>query len=332
MKTILLIHTGGTFGMSPVLPSMALKPGNIRADIEKHLPALNDIARIHIQIPFNLDSSDISPVEWLKIYSLIKREKDHYDGFVIIHGTDTLVYTATALSFLLAGLGKPVILTGSQRPLAVIRSDARSNLINAVELATHPIPEVAICFGTKLMRGNRTKKLSIESFEGFESPNYPVLASIGLNLQLHPQNFLYLKHRQVFKPVFDLNLALIQVFPGLEPFPFERLVDSPVRAVLILGFGVGNLPNLKPAWIGFIRRMAESGKMVCLGSQSVHGKVDLDIYDFGKQAVRAGAVSSQDMTTEATLVKLMLLLGNFRDLPSVKKYFGISLAGELTAG
>jgi L-asparaginase len=332
MKNILLIHTGGTFGMSPVLPSMALKPGNIRADIEEHLPALKNIARIHIQIPFNLDSTDISPADWLKIYSLIKREMEHYDGFVIIHGTDTMVYTATALSYLLTGLGKPVILTGSQRPLSVIRSDARGNLINAVELATHPIPEVAICFGTKLLRGNRTKKLSIESFEGFESPNYPALASIGLNIQLHPQNFLNLRHRPVFKPVFDCNLALIQAFPGLDYLPFEYLVKAPVRAILILGFGVGNLPNLKPGWLEFIRRAIQSGKIVLIGSQSVHGRVNLDIYDFGKQALQEGVISLQDLTVEAAVVKLMLLLGNFPDLQLVKKYFGVSLAGELSTG
>ena len=332
MKNILLIHTGGTFGMSPVLPSMTLKPGNIRTDIEKHLPMLKDIAHIHIQIPFNLDSSNISPADWLKIYSVIKREIDHYDGFVIIHGTDTLVYTATALSYLLLGMGKPIILTGSQRPLSVLRSDARSNLINAVELATHPIPEVAICFGNKLLRGNRTKKLSIESFEGFESPNYPELASIGLNIQLHPQNFLNSKHRLVFKPVFDCGIAIIQVFPGLEPHLFDYLFKTPVKAILILGYGVGNLPNLKPGWVEYIIRAVQHNKTVFIGSQSVHGRVDLNIYDFGKQAIQAGVIPLQDITVEAALVKLMLLFGNFDDPETVKKYFNISLAGELSAG
>ena len=329
MKNILIIHTGGTFGMSPALPSMTLKPGNIRADIEKHLPTLKDIANIHITIPFNLDSSDISPADWLKIFSIIKREKDHYDGFVIIHGTDTLVYTASALSYLLVGYRKPVILTGSQRPLSAIRSDARSNLINAVELATHPIPEVAICFGNKLLRGNRTKKLSMESYTGFESPNYPELASVGLNIQLHPHNFLNSKQRPVLKPVFDASIIVIQVYPGLDPALYRYIIDTPIKAILLLGFGVGNLPNLKQEWIRFIAQAQHKGKLVCMGSQSIHGQVDLQIYGFSKQAEKMGCLSLQDMTIEAALVKLMFLVGNFDDIPTIKKYFRLSLAGEV---
>jgi L-asparaginase len=329
MKNILIIHTGGTFGMTPVLPSMTLRPGNLKADIEKYLPLLKDIAHIHFNIPFNLDSSNISPAEWLKIFSIIKIEKEHYDGFVIIHGTDTLVYTAAALSYLLIGLSKPIILTGAQRPLSAIRSDARGNLINAVELATHPIPEVAICFGNKLLRGNRTKKLSMESYAGFESPNYPELASIGLNIQLHPHNFLRTKQRSLLKPVFDSGLMVIQIYPGLEPDLYRFVFNSGVRAVLLLGYGVGNLPNLKPNWLKFIAGLLETGKLVFIGSQSVHGQVDMHLYEFGKQAEKLGCISLQDMTTEAALVKLMLLLGNFDDPRMIKKYFSLPLAGEL---
>ncbi len=329
MKNILIIHTGGTFGMTPVLPSMTLKPGNIKADIEKYLPLLKDIAHIHFKIPFNLDSSNISPDEWLKIFSIIKIEQDHYDGFVIIHGTDTLVYTAAALSYLLIGLRKPIILTGAQRPLSAIRSDARGNLINAVELATHPIPEVAICFGNKLLRGNRTKKLSMESYAGFESPNYPELASIGLNIQLHPHNFLNSKQRSLLKPVFDSGLMVIQIYPGLEPELYGFVFKTAVRAILLLGYGVGNLPNPRPNWLKFITALLAAGKLVFIGSQSVHGQVDMHLYEFGKQAEKLGCISLQDMTTEAALVKLMLLLGNFNDPHLIKKYFSLALAGEL---
>jgi L-asparaginase len=329
MKNILIIHTGGTFGMSPVLPSMTLKPGNIRAEIKKHLPVLKDIADIHVHIPFNLDSSDINPDGWSKMHSIIQRSMDRYDGFVIIHGTDTLVYSASALSYLLNGLRKPVILTGSQRPLSAVRSDARTNLINAVELATFPIPEVAICFGNKLLRGNRTKKLSMESYSGFESPNYPELASIGLNIQLHPQNFLNWKKRRTLQPLFDARIIVIQVYPGLDPALFRDWTGRRVRAIVLLGFGVGNLPNQRREWLEFIARALGQGQMVFIGSQSVHGQVNLQLYDFGKQAERMGCISLQDMTMEAALVKLMLLLGNFRETRSVKKYFGLSLAGEL---
>jgi L-asparaginase len=329
MKNILIIHTGGTFGMSPVLPSMTLKPGNIKADIEKYLPVLKDIAHIHFNIPFNLDSSNISPDEWLKIYSIIKREQDHYDGFVIIHGTDTLVYTAAALSYLLTGLRKPIILTGSQRPLSAIRSDARGNLINAVELATYPIPEVTICFGNKLLRGNRTKKLSMESYAGFESPNYPELASIGLNVQLHPHNFLNSERRPVFKPVFNCAVIMIGIYPGLAPDLYRFIIKSTVRSIVLLGYGVGNFPDLDPGWLDFIAQVLAAGKLVFIGSQSVHGQVDLQIYEFGKQAEKLGCISLRDITTEAALVKLMLLMGNFEDQNMIRKYFDQSLAGEL---
>lgn len=173
MKRILLIHTGGTFGMTPMAPENTLQPGRIEQDIASHLPDLSKMAEINIEIPFNLDSSNIGPDQWGEIYALLEKNYAQYDGFIIIHGTDTLVYTATAISFLAAKYSKPIIFTGSQRPLSAIRSDARSNLINAVELATRDIPEVTICFDNKLFRANRTKKQSIESYHGFDSPNYP---------------------------------------------------------------------------------------------------------------------------------------------------------------
>ena len=185
MKCVLIIHTGGTFGMTPMEPEQTLKPGNIEEQIDVYIPRIREKVDISIKIPFNLDSSNIGPVEWRILYTLISEEVENYDGVVIIHGTDTLVYTAAALSFFLLDLKKPVILTGSQRPLSALRTDARGNLINSVELATYDIPEVLICFGDRLFRGNRTKKMSIESFQSFESPNFPPLANIGLNVNIN---------------------------------------------------------------------------------------------------------------------------------------------------
>ena len=248
MKKILIIHTGGTFGMSPADPEKKLRPGNLQADIEKHLPALNKLARIHFEIPFNLDSSDIGPVEWIRIHDIIRTGADLYDGFVLIHGTDTLVYTAAALSFMLADLVKPVVLTGSQRPLSAIRSDARSNLVNAVELATMSIPEVCICFDNKLYRGNRTKKISIESYQGFASPNYPLLASVGLKIHLRPENFLNIENPAILRPVFDTRIGFAHLFPGADPEIYRYLIRDAFRRLLKAHGVAGSMSRKGDCW------------------------------------------------------------------------------------
>ncbi len=330
MKKILIIHTGGTFGMSPADPAKTLRPGNLEAAIEKHLPALNSLARIDIRIPFNLDSSNIGPERWLEIHRIILENGADYDGFVLIHGTDTLVYTAAALSFTLSDFKRPVILTGSQRPLYAIRSDARSNLINAVELATMPIPEVAICFDNKLYRGNRTKKISIESYQGFESPNCPLLATIGLKIHLRPDNFFKKRIPVKLKPIFDTDLAIIHLFPGIKTKMYQDLLKEPIRSLIIAGFGSGNFPTYDNQWNNFIAECGALGKLVCITSQSPHGRIDLNLYETGKQALDAGAVGLEDMTLEASIVKLMLLQGNYDDQQKLKSLLGVSIAGEVT--
>jgi len=330
MNKVLIIHTGGTFGMSPADPAKTLRPGNLEAAIEKHLPALNSIAQIDIRIPFNLDSSNIGPEQWLEMHRIVAENEAEYDGFVLIHGTDTLVYTAAALSYTLADFKKPVILTGSQRPLSAIRSDARSNLINAVELATMPIPEVAICFDNKLYRGNRTKKISIESYQGFESPNYPLLATIGLKIHLRPENFFTKRTPVKFKPIFDLEVSIIHLFPGIKTKMFQYLLEKPIRSLIIAGFGSGNFPMYDNQWNSFITECIASGKLVCITSQSPHGRIDLNLYEIGKQALNAGAVGLDDMTLEASIVKLMLLQGNYDDPQKIKSLLGVSIAGEVT--
>ena len=330
MKKILIIHTGGTFGMSPADPAKTLRPGNLEAAIEKHLPALNSLAQIDIQIPFNLDSSNIGPEQWIEMYRIIKTHEPDYDGFLLIHGTDTLIYTAAALSFLLTDFNKPVILTGSQRPLSAIRSDARSNLINAVELATMQIPEVAICFDSKLYRGNRTKKISIESYQGFESPNYPLLATIGLKIHLRPENFFRSRKPIDLEPVFDTGVSIIHLFPGINPEMYNYLIQKSVRSIVIAGFGAGNFPAYDKRWNDFFAACSAAHKLVCITSQSLHGKVDLELYEIGKQALDAGATGLSDMTLEASIVKLMLLQGNFDDPDKIRSLVQVSLAGELS--
>lgn len=330
MKKVLIIHTGGTFGMIPADPERTLHPGNIEKDLDEYIPSIHQIADIKINIPFNLDSSNIGPDEWKMIYGIIRKNMDIYDGFVIIHGTDTLVYSASALSYLFLDLQKPVILTGAQRPLSALRTDARNNLINAVELATYNIPEVLICFGDKLFRGNRTKKNSIEKFDSFYSPNYPPLATIGLNVQIKKHYFVKERLKINLKPDFYSSILSVKIFPGLDAEAHIKLLDDSIQAVILEGLGAGNLPTLKTNWIRFIKTAHHRKKLIFITSQSPHGTVDLNLYACGRQAENEGARSLKDMTIEAALVKLMILLANFEDLSQVQEFMLKPIAGEIS--
>jgi len=288
--------------MTPVDPEKTLEPGNIEQRLERYVPDLHKIANISIEIPFNLDSSNIGPSEWSILYNLIRGRMDSYDGFIIIHGTDTLVYTASALSYLILDLQKPIILTGSQKPLSALRTDARVNLVNATELSTYDIPEVTVCFANKLYRGNRTIKDSIESFDSFDSPNYPALVSIGLNVSIREHYIAKQKENLDLKAVFSSGIQMLKIFPGLDPYPFYKIIDHSVRAIVLEGLGAGNLPVLDNKWIDFISDLRNRGVLVFMLSQSPHGSVDLRLYASGRQAEEAGVISLRDMTVEAALV------------------------------
>jgi L-asparaginase len=220
-------------------------------------------------------------------------------------------------------------LTGSQRPISSVRSDARGNLINSIELATHEIPEVGICFGNQLFRGNRTKKMSIESYQGFESPNYQPLAKIGLNIQLFEQYFWQQERKYYLKPLFDTQFAVIPVYPGLNPESYQSIIDSGIRSIILEAYGAGNLPVDNPNWIPFIEKIKNAGKSVFVISQSAHGAVDLDLYLCGRKASEVGAVSLADMTLESAIVKLMILQANEKSQLIIEQRMRQSIAGEI---
>jgi L-asparaginase len=330
MKRILLLHTGGTFGMMPIKPSQTLAPSDIRNRIFANVPEIRNIADIDFKIAFNIDSADMQIHHWKKLADIIHNKYHHYDGFVIIHGTDSMVYTACALSFIFRNLNKPIILTGSQRPLAQIRTDARTNLINSLELATQGIPEVAIFFDTHLYRGNRTIKISSTHYDAFDSPNFPPLAEVGLDISLS-HNHLSKGKELVYSDKFDSRVFCFQFNPGLNPAFLESLIDSPIRAVIIKALGTGNLAIRENSFIPWIEKMAAAGKYVVLSSQSPYGRIDLNLYENGKQVLEAGGLSSGDMTTPATVVKLMFLLAQLgENEDAVKSGLLKSLAGEVT--
>lgn len=329
MKRILLIHTGGTMGM----PSGGSRPAAAQQfadELFRHIPGAKTIADIDFKSPFNVDSSNITVSHWIELGTLVAEHIDRYDGFVVIHGTDTMSYTACALSYSLGNLTKPVILTGSQRPLSDIRTDAKNNLINAIELATYDIPEVGIFFDYKLFRGNRTKKISIDNFDAFTSPNFPALAEVGLNIEIKGH------HRQpagTFRMdrKFSNRVACFRLFPGFDPRVLDPMIDSGILVYVIEAFGSGNVPILDNSLIPFIDKATRSGRLVIITSQCINGAVNFDLYECGKQAMQAGAISGQDMTTEAAVIKAMFLLGQFdNQVAKVHNNFSTCLAGELT--
>lgn len=330
MKKILLIQTGGTIAMSAKGEGVELDPEAWSGTLVDRVPELNELAEVHTKPLFFEDSSDLNAVHWKELALCIESNYDSFDGFVILHGTDTMAYTASALSFALMNLAKPVILTGSQVPLSSIRSDARRNLINSIEMATTDLREVAICFNDHVYRGNRATKLSIGDFDAFGSPNYPVVAEIGLNIEMTSDQKISDAFLEVL-PGFDNSLVVLTVFPSLNTDFLMRLDLSKLKAIIVRSFGSGNFPMKGEfSLLPFLNKCKEHGVIVVFVSQADYDAVDLTKYPAGRKALEAGAISGGDMTLEAALTKMMWLLGNYEEEEIIKKLFQADLAGELT--
>lgn len=279
-----------------------------------------------------LDSSDMTPADWLATARAVERRYLDFDGFVVLHGTDTMAYTAAALSFLLAGLGKPVIVTGSQVPLAEPRSDARENLITSLLLsAREDISEVCIYFSGKLMRGNRVTKVSASGYDAFDSPNEPPLAAVGVEVEVRPG---------ALRPpqggglrVADLgpaNVAAIRLFPGIRAELLENLLRPPLQGAVLETYGSGNAPTRDRALLEVIREATGRGVVLVNCTQCLHGRVDMSGYATGAALREAGVISGADMTAEAALVKLTWLLGQGFEPLEVARAMVSDLRGELT--
>jgi L-asparaginase len=255
---------------------------------------------------------------------------DRFDGFVVTHGTDTMAYTAAALSFLLENLGKPVILTGAQRPLIEIRTDARANLVDAVEVATHAVPEVAICFGGLVLRGNRARKWSLTDNRAFHSPNYPPLGEAGARLSLRSELFLRPSGRFRLRPGLDPRVLHLKLAPGMAGSTLQGLDLSAVRGIVLEAFGAGNVPLDSKRELFPLGACARAGIPVVVAAGAEHGAADLDLYQGGRHAARRGAISARDMTAEAAVVKLMVALGRARTPAAVRRAMERAWAGEMT--
>ena len=327
-KKILLIHTGGTIGMTRDSQSGVLRPDLFYASLLQVIPELSAVAEIEVEIPFVLDSAELNFQHWQQLATIIKSRLPGIDGVVITHGTDTLAYTASALSYMLHNVPVPVILTGAQKPLGELRSDARNNLINAMELACADIPEVCIFFDYKLMRGNRTSKNHINFFDAFHSPNYPLLAEVGITIEVYRANILRPGgHFHVFDK-FSPALAVLKLFPGCSCDYF--LPEKDVRAILLIAFGAGTIPLLTGDLPARIEKWLAEGKLVVLDSEAHGGRIEPRLYESGSRLLDMGVISAGDMTFEAATTKLMFLLGQYDQAAPIRSHFQKSLAGEMT--
>jgi len=340
-RRVLIIYTGGTIGMIRNPETGALETFNFE-HLMKHVPELREFDYSIRSYPFEppIDSSDMKPELWAKLVKIIDYNYNSFDGFVILHGTDTMAYTASALSFALENLAKPVILTGSQLPIGVLRTDGKENLINAIELAAACdeqgqacVPEVCVCFGDHLYRGNRTTKCNAESFSAFTSYNLPPLAVTGININYNH----HLIHRPQpdapFTPhmQFEPAVLAITLFPGLSQSIFEPIFSLPeVKGIVLRTFGTGNAPSEQ--WLAqAITRATQQGKVVVNITQCQSGCVEMRRYQTGNQLLKAGVVSGHDMTVECAVTKLMHLFALHPDDPqTVRRLMATSIAGEIS--
>lgn len=329
---LLLLHTGGTLMMQRA-EAGGLSPDVYTRDLLAELPILKQIGDIETRILFNLDSADMQPEHWVALAAAIHGSLPHYDGVVVVHGTDTMAYTASALAFLLPGLDKSVVLTGSQRPLADVRTDARGNLVDALHVATMKIPEVAIAFDQTLFRGCRATKLDAWSMSAFGSPGCAPLAELGLGISVAP-HVLAPRAEAPFDPRIEPRVLAVRTFPGLDPKLLLGALASGVRGVVLEAFGSGNVPHLDRSLVPVFEQARTMDVPVVVVSQCSRGAVDLGSYGGAIAAAGAGAISGGDMTSEAALTKLMIALGRAGEstgrIATARDAFARADQGEMT--
>lgn len=334
-KHIGLIYAGGTVGMSMTAHGYAPMK-DFSGALARLLAAAGDALPSYTlhEYAAPIDSANATPSDWRNIARDIAARYEDYDGFVVLHGTDTMVYTAAALSFMLQGLRKPVIVTGSQIPLGSVRSDAGQNLVTALQLAASDrLSEVAIYFNQRLLRGNRATKVSTERMDAFDSPNYPLLAQIGIHLRLNREALLPRAEQECFRlPERDGALVLpLRFVPGMPVRAVQALLDLQPQAMVLECYGAGNAPDRDPALLDLLARASERGVVLAACSQSPHGRVAIGTYAAGAGMTAAGVVGMSDMTFEAIFAKLHYLLGLGLPTESVRSELLRNLSGELSS-
>ncbi len=336
--SLLIIYTGGTIGMVKDPVSGALQPYHFE-DIYKLMPVLQNFDYKLQSVSFNplIDSSNVTPSFWVKLATVVEENYEKYDGFVVLHGTDTMSYSASMLSFMLENLNKPVIFTGSQLPMGVVRTDGRDNFINAIEIAAaqingHPlVPEVAIYFENKLMRGNRTSKFNAENFNAFLSGNYPLLAEVGVHIRynsemiLKPGNSKLKVHKKL-----DNSVIILKLFPGIAEIVVKNALNiEGLKGVILETYGAGNAPT--DAWfISALTQAIQKGIIIYNVTQCKGGSVDMGKYETSITLSQIGVIGGSDITTESAIAKMIYLLGEGYNLAEMKRLLQLPLRGELT--
>ena len=334
-KKILIINTGGTISSVRTAHGFTPKQGCLQKTLPKILglshPAM-PAYDIHEYNPL-LDSSNMTLAQWNVIALDISKHYLHYDGFVVLHGTDTMAYTASALSFMLENLGKAVILTGSQIPLSEARNDAVDNVVTSLWLcANTDIKEVCIYFDNQLLRGNRARKVSAESMSAFASPNYPNLAEIGIHIHVH-QEYCLPPPTAAFKlqQLSSHFIANFRLFPGFSSEVLRFLLEQPVQGLVLETFGAGNAQSNLPSFLHLLRQASDKGVVMVNCTQCLHGKVEMSQYETGQRLQEAGLVSADDMTPEATHCKLLYLFSKYQDVALIKAQMVLNLRGEMSS-
>lgn len=338
-RSVLIIYTGGTIGMVKSPDTKSLVPmdfSNIRSKVPELQMFDFDVSTMTFDPP--IDSSDMHPDTWARLVRIIRDNYNQYDGFVVLHGTDTMAFTASALSYMFHNLAKPIVLTGSQLPMGTIRTDGKENLIAALEIAAAQehnvpiVPEVTIYFQGKLFRGNRTTKFNAENLMAFRSDNYPQLADVGIHIKY---NYPYIRYTAVggeltVSEKMDTNVVILKIFPGISPRVMHAVLNTPdLRGVVLETFGSGNAPT--QSWfINELHDAVRRGIIIINVTQCQAGSVEMWRYNTGLHLQEIGIVSGHDITTEAALTKLMYLLGKYTDTDEVRMMLNKSLRGEIS--
>lgn len=332
-KKIYIAYTGGTIGMKQSSRGYVPVAGYLTETVKNNAEFTREempLFDIHEYCPL-IDSSDMSPHHWQIIADDIKSKYDQYDGFVVLHGTDTMAYTASALSFMFENLTKPVIVTGSQIPLSQLRSDGQVNLLNAMYLAAnYPIAEVSLFFNNQLFRGNRATKAHADGFNAFASPNLSPLAQSGINIQLIEGKLSpYVEQALRVTPIQSQKIAILYLYPGISVEMVKSVITDDVKGLILLSFGVGNAPQ-HPEFLQILKTATDNGTVIVNLTQCIQGQVNMGGYATGNALLNCGVLSGYDMTLEACLTKLHYLFSQDLELETVRHLMQDNLRGELT--
>lgn len=335
-RRIYIVYTGGTIGMRKSANGYVPTPGYLN-DLMAAMPELKHREmpeiKIHAFDPL-IDSANMGPEDWLKIANDIAGNYEAHDGFIVLHGTDTMAYTAAALSFMLEGLAKPVVLTGGQIPLCEIRNDSRENLISALLIAAgFALPEVVLFFGSKLIRGNRAVKINAGGFDAFESPNFPLLGVAGVRIEVQSDLLLPMPAEKSSLNVAKLRntpVAALRLFPGISAEVVANMLAPPIEGVVLESYGLGNAPSNNTKLLQVLKAAVDRGVVIVNCTQCIKGRVQMDAYATGHALGRIGVISGQDMTAEAALTKMFYLFGRKFSPDQIKVLIEKNLKGELT--